>query len=126
MAHKKVAKIIATAIVVNNLSSSVVLGKEVNLIDKNKDNSVINQNISHSKRHNNIFRIEKTVGNTEEFLKIINDGNLEEIKLSRDIDLSNLISSGVDIKSSNVVIDGQGYSIYVPKLSLKDISLLKK
>ncbi len=27
MAHKKVAKIIATAIVVNNLSSSVVLGK---------------------------------------------------------------------------------------------------
>ncbi|MDU7111798.1 MAG: pectate lyase-like adhesive domain-containing protein, partial [Clostridium perfringens] len=117
MAHKKVAKIIATAIVVNNLSSSVVLGKEVNLIEKNKDNSVINQSISHSKRYNNIFRIEKTVGDTEEFLKIINDGNLEEIKLSRDIDLSNLISSGVDIKSSNVVIDGQGYSIYVPKLA---------
>ena len=108
MAHKKVAKIIATAIVVNNLSSSVVLGKEVNLIEKNKDNSVINQSISHSKRYNNIFRIEKTVGDTEEFLKIINDGNLEEIKLSRDIDLSNLISSGVDIKSLNVVIDGQG------------------
>lgn len=59
MAHKKVAKIIATAIVVNNLSSSVVLGKEVNLIEKNKDNSVINQSISHSKRYNNIFRIEK-------------------------------------------------------------------
>ena len=52
MAHKKVAKIIATAIVVNNLSSSVVLGKEVNLIEKNKDNSVINQSISHSKRKN--------------------------------------------------------------------------
>ena len=34
MAHKKVAKIIATAIVVNNLSSRVVLGKEVNLIDR--------------------------------------------------------------------------------------------
>lgn len=117
MAHKKVAKIIATAIVVNNLSSSVVLGKEVNLIEKNKDNSVINQSISQSKRYNNIFRIEKTVGDTEEFLKIINDGNLEEIKLSRDIDLSNLISNGVDIKSSNVVIDGQGYSIYVPKLA---------
>lgn len=117
MAHKKVAKIIATAIVVNNLSSSVVLGKEVNLIEKNKDNSVINQSISDSKRYNKTFRIEKTVGNTEEFLKIINDGNLEEIKLSRDIDLSNLISSGVDIKTSNVVIDGQGYSIYVPKLA---------
>lgn len=117
MAHKKVAKIIATAIVVNNLSSSVVLGKEVNLIEKNKDNSVINQSISDSKRYNNIFRIEKTVGDTEEFLKIINDGNLEEIKLSRDIDLSNLISSGVDIRTSNVVIDGQGYSIYVPKLA---------
>ncbi|MGU9140313.1 pectate lyase-like adhesive domain-containing protein [Clostridium perfringens] len=117
MAHKKVAKIIATAIVVNNLSSSVVLGKEVNLIEKNKDNSVINQSISDSKRYNNIFRIEKTVGDTEEFLKIINDGNLEEIKLSRDIDLSNLISSGLDVRTSNVVIDGQGYSIYVPKLA---------
>ena len=55
MAHKKVAKIIATAIVVNNLSSSVVLGKEVNLIEKNKDNSVINQSISHSKRYNNMI-----------------------------------------------------------------------
>lgn len=117
MAHKKVAKIIATAIVVNNLSSSVVLGKEVNLIEKNKDNSVINQSLSDSKRYGYIFRIEKTVGDTEQFLKIINNGNLEEIKLSRDIDLSNLISNGVDVMTSNVVIDGQGYSLYVPKLA---------
>ncbi|ELC8442191.1 hypothetical protein QYB59_001212 [Clostridium perfringens] len=115
MAHKKVAKIIATAIVVNNLSSSVVLGKEVNLTEKNKDNSVINQSINDNKKYSDIFRIEKTVGDTESFLKIINDGNLEEIKLSKDIDLSNLTSGGIDIRTSNIVIDGQGHSFYVPK-----------
>lgn len=115
MAHKKVAKIIATAIVVNNLSSSVVLGKEVNLTEKNKENAVINQSISDSKKYNDVFRIEKTVGDTESFLKIINDGNLEEIKLSKDINLSNLTSSGIDIRTSNIVIDGQGHSFYVPK-----------
>ncbi|MDZ4994523.1 hypothetical protein GNF80_16390 [Clostridium perfringens] len=117
MAHKKVAKIIATAIVVNNLSSSVVLGKEVNLTEKNKDNAVINQSINDNKKYSDIFRIEKTVGDTESFLKIINDGNLEEIKLSKDIDLSNLISGGIDIMTSNIVIDGQGHSFYVPKLA---------
>lgn len=117
MAHKKVAKIIATAIVVNNLSSSVVLGKEVNLKENNKDNAIINQSINDNKKYSDIFRIEKTVGDTESFLKIINDGNLEEIKLSKDIDLSNLISSGIDIKTSNLVIDGQGHSFYVPKLA---------
>lgn len=115
MAHKKVAKIIATAIVVNNLSSSVVLGKEVNLTEKNKDNAVINQSINDNKKYSDIFRIEKTVGDTESFLKIINDGNLEEIKLSKDIDLSNLTSGGIDIRTSNIEIDGQGHSFYVPK-----------
>lgn len=115
MAHKKVAKIIATAIVVNNLSSSVVLGKEVNLTEKNKDNAVINQSINDNKKYSDIFRIEKSVGDTESFLKIINDGNLEEIKLSKDIDLSNLTSGGIDIRTSNIVIDGQGHSFYVPK-----------
>lgn len=114
MAHKKVAKIIATAIVVNNLSSSVVLGKELNLIENNKDNSVINENINESKVYNNIFRIEKTVGNAEEFLKIINQGNLEEIKLSKDINLKEIESKGLNIEGSNIVIDGNFNSIYIP------------
>lgn len=117
MAHKKVAKIIATAIVVNNLSSSVVLGKEVNLTESNKSNTIINQSINNSKKYNEIFRIEKTVADTEGLLELINDKNLKEIKLSKDIDLSELSSNGIDISTSNVIIDGQEHSLYVPKLT---------
>lgn len=110
------AKILATAIVVNNLSSSVVLGKELNVIDNKKDNSIINESLNQSKIYSNIFRIEKTVGSTEEFLRIINQGGLEEIKLSRDIDLSK-ISKGLDINGSNIVIDGNGNNIYVSRVA---------
>lgn len=117
MAHKKVAKIIATAIVVNNLSSSVVLGKEVNLKDKNKENAIINQSINESKKYNNFFKIEKIAGNATNFVDLINDRSVEEIKLSRDINLNDLSSKGVDIKASNIVIDGQGNNVYVPKLT---------
>lgn len=117
MAHKKVAKIIATAIVVNNLSSSVVLGKEVNLKDKAKDNAIIKQSLNESNKHSNFFKIEKIAENATDFIDLINDRNLESIKLSRDIKLDDVSSKGIEIKSSNIIIDGQGNNFYIPKLT---------
>lgn len=117
MSHKKVAKIIATAMVVNNLSSSVVLSKEVNLTKKNKENTIINESLKDNTRYSNIFKIEKSANSATKFLELINERSLEEIKLSSDINLSDVVSKKINFKNSNVVINGQGHSLYVPKLT---------
>ena len=113
MAHKKMAKIIATAIVVNNLSSSVVLGKEVNL----RDSKIVNQSLNECNIHNSFLKIERAVEDEKDFLGLINDRKVESIKLSRNINLNDLNSEGLEIKSSNIVIDGQGNNLYIPKLT---------
>ena len=132
MSKKKLINLIATAIVINNLSSTVVLGTEVNstspfqfkTIKNNKENKsnkgffndIEEDNTISIEDYNTLLK-ERIVYDESEFVSLITNSKINSIKLACDLDLTKLKAEDVIIKNSGLVIDGDGYNISLPKVS---------
>lgn len=130
MDKKRLVNLIATAIVLNNLSSTVVLGNDINSTSylqskaiKNSKDTKSNKSFLNDIEEDNTISIEdyntllkeRIVYNENEFVSIISNSKINNIKLACDLDLAKLKSEDVIVKNDHLVIDGNGYSLNLPK-----------
>lgn len=135
MSKKRLINLIATAIVLNNLSSTVVLGNELNgtshfqfkTIKNNKDsksnksflNDVEEDSTIAIEDYNTLLK-ERIVYDENEFVSVIANSKVSNIKLACDLDFTKLKNEDVVINNDGLEIDGAGYSINLPKSNRED------
>ncbi|MGL5245305.1 MAG: hypothetical protein ACRC7R_09050, partial [Sarcina sp.] len=133
MDNKKIAStIIATAIAVNNISTTTVLSKPITTkhktlrhsvndekvyqLNNNLEQKFINGNDKNFLKENvlSVVDIESNVFNEREFVSFIQQGTVDIVKLATDLDLTNFKDEQVVVLAQGITIDGGGNSIIIP------------
>ncbi|MPQ42284.1 hypothetical protein [Clostridium tarantellae] len=121
---KKIAStIIATAIAVNNISTTTVLSKPITTrtrMLKHNENSEkvygLNNNLEQTFKENvlDVVEFESNVFNEGEFISLIKEGTIDVVKLDRDLDLTSFKDEEMIVTAQGLTIDGGGKSIILP------------
>lgn len=142
MTNKKIINTISEVLVNSNISTAVIIEKESKklqeLMSKDQEYYFLKESIVSrlKNKENKVIIIDdykpssqqRIVNDTKELLWILKNTQIKNIKLTKDLDLSNLDTEERTIKANNLILDGNGYSIVLPKNNneLTNASLILK